>query len=140
MAVQILPCLAKGLQSCLVRPRYRRRVTDRPVELFGASRKVRAFLSGLIADRDHDIKAAVGHLLNRFRSMVRDVDADLAHDGHRQGMKACGAGSCAADLEAIARFVAEQSLGHLATGRVVGAQEEDPWLAHDPLTTNRISL
>ncbi len=56
-----------------------------------------------------------------------DVDASLGHHLHRVGMQRLGVAARAAGVDGVVGVVLEQRLGHLGSGAVAGAEEQDPW-------------
>jgi hypothetical protein len=62
--------------------------------------------------------------------VTADVDAHLGHDLDRLGPDGCRLRPRAEDLISIAGEMPEHAVGHLRPGAVVGADEQNPLLAH----------
>jgi len=57
--------------------------------------------------------------------MVGDVDPEFTHSGNRFRIYETRLVSRTHDLEAIARDIAEEGLGHLGAARIFGAKKQD---------------
>ena len=93
------------------------------VELAGEHR---AGLIGVSADGDDGGHLAIEKIVHVFRCVVRNIDADLAHDLDGLGMDiARGLRSRACDFHEIARRRAEDAFGEMAPAGVACAEDED---------------
>ena len=77
-----------------------------------------------VAHGDDDVPA-LADIVDRLALLFGDVDAELAHDRDGQRMDPRRLRTCALDLEAVTGERAQEALGHLRAGRVVGAEEQD---------------
>jgi len=93
-------------------------------------REKRAALVCVVADRYHVIASLIHEPLDGLRVLPADIDADLGHRLCRERTHLSRLRARALDIEAVAGQRAQKSLGHLAPGRVVRADEEDSRLAH----------
>ena len=93
-------------------------VFEAPVNPLGASRKYRAVVTRVIADRYHVIERLALELLYGFRALTRNIDAEFLHDRNclRAHLARIRAGT--RDFVCSAAFVPEQALTHLASSRV----------------------
>ena len=92
---------------------------------FGEPGEQRATLVRVVADRDHIVEVLTGERIQRLGRVPADVDPELAHRLDRQRLHTRFLSSGAEDFEPVAGHVTQQSLGHLAAGRVVRAEEEN---------------
>lgn len=91
----------------------------------GRSGQEWAVIFGVIANREDVIERLAEKFVNVLGTVAGDVDAELAHDGDCLWANVAWFGSGARDLEAMARVVAEEAFGHLASGGISGAENED---------------
>ena len=89
-------------------------------------RGTRADLPDPVADGDHAVEALIEELVEVLGPPARQVDAVGLHHPHRVRMQASRLAAGAERLHAAVGEVLEQGLGHLRTGAVLGAEEEDP--------------
>ena len=89
-----------------------------------------ALLLGTGADDDEVVEAHLPHVgLETLRVLLRDVYADLSHRFHGARVYLVGGiYARAVRFEAVPGQVAQKPFGHLAPGRVLGAQEQHPLL------------
>ena len=80
------------------------------------SRKDRAGLFGVVANRQYTVELLICELIDGFRPVAGDVDAKLLHDRDGFGTDAAWFRTCASDFEAVSKVVAQKALRHLATG------------------------
>jgi len=99
-------------------------IVEAPVDRFSA-REYRAALFGPIADGDHIVKVVVGVDGDVFGGLMRDIDAQFLHCLDAPGMQPLRMGACAECFKPLAPEMPKQTLGHLAAGRIAGAQEEN---------------
>src|SRR6187401_3475921 len=95
------------------------------------TRKDRAALAGLVADRDHPVPRLADELSDALAAVAADVDAQVRHHGDRLGADGCDLCAGAGDLETVPGPRAEHALCHLRPSRIVGAHEQDSLLRHD---------
>jgi hypothetical protein len=98
------------------------------VQPFRHPREDWALLSAYgIADSDDvgEELATFENVENVLCLLVRDVDSYLSHGFYRQQIKRSGLKASTLSLEVIAAGVVEPSLGHLAPGTVMDADEKD---------------
>lgn len=89
-------------------------IVETPVSLFRAGGEGWTTSMGVVADGDYVVEALAGKFVNAFRSLARNVDAQLLHDGNSLGPHLRGSGPGAEYIEAIAGVVPQQAFGHLA--------------------------
>jgi len=64
--------------------------------------------------------------------VFRDIDPEFLHHGYGFSADFAGFSPGTADLKSIARIVTQQTLSHLASSGVAGAENEHPLLiCHD---------
>jgi len=128
--VNLIPNSAESGLSNFTRSFNRCRIFKRPMESLRGAGKDRARFLGVVADRNHDIERLADELIHRFGPLVGNVNPDLVH--HGDGFRAHAARFRASGeyLEAISTFVAKQPFGHLASGRVSGAYDQDFLFCH----------
>jgi len=80
-------------------------------------------LCGMITNSDHVIHFLAGKLINRFRTMIRDVNANLLHYLDRVWPDVTWVQAGAENLEAITSFVSQESLSHLAARHIACAHD-----------------
>ena len=85
----------------------------------------RAGESSPVANRDHIVERLANERQHRLAERAGPVDADLAQDRLCFRVHRSGLGSGRERLKVGAAELLEQGLGHLASGRVAGAYEED---------------
>jgi len=112
---------AEDLEALGLGPARGGRIRQLPAELQAATWRYGATR---VAHRYDDIPA-LADLIDGFALLVRDVNAELAHDRDGERMDPRRLRPCALDLEPVSGEGAQESLGHLRAGRVVGAKEED---------------
>ena len=121
---------AEGLQDLLVGSLCFGGVFETPVDASCFAGKHRAVLRGVVADRDDKIERRAEKLVERFGTMGGYVDADLGHDGYSLWANKTRYGSGAFNFVFIARDVTQDAFGHLAAGRISGAEDQDSFLFH----------
>src|SRR5439155_2979860 len=118
-ALEPITDVAVGLDAFAARG-----VLERPVPQALVLWRDRAGL--VLAAHGHDrIELVVHQLLDALRPLCGDVDPDLAHGLDRERFDEGRLDPGAHDLEAVAAKPAQQTLGHLRSGAVVDAKEED---------------
>ena len=131
------PAFSKGLepqfvanapesrQSFLFRALHRSGIIDTPMNAYCFRRKDGATLLRVIADRDHVVEILPFKLVHELGAVAGDVDPRLTHygDGFRPYLGRLRART--EDLLGMSCVVAQQSLGHLASGRIARAKDED---------------
>ena len=81
-------------------------------------------LCGVITNSDHVVHFLAGKLIYRFRTVTRDVNANLPHYGDCVWPNVAGVQTGAEDFEAIAGLVSQKSFSHLAARDVACANYE----------------
>ena len=118
-------------------------VVEAPMNPPRLAREHRTAFLGVVTNRYYVIEFLAGELADRFGTMAGDVDADLLHSGDRLGPDETLDNACTFHLELIAAVVSQQTLGHLAAGRIAGAKDQHSFLvfhillfdsAHEPLS------
>lgn len=106
-----------------------RRVVEPPVVPVALAWKDRARLVGIAADGDDGFDVEVPELVEVFRVVVAEVDADFGHraDGERVD-EAGGIRAGAGHGEAGPEGVAQDAFGEVGPARVAGAEDEDEGL------------
>lgn len=89
-------------------------IVEAPVNLFRAGGESGATSLGVVANGDYVVEALARKFVNAFRSLARNVHAELLHDGNSLRPHLRGSGSGAEYIEAIAGVVPQQAFGHLA--------------------------
>lgn len=84
-----------------------------------------AGLLGPVAHGDHIIEMLTDQQRHPLRLVMRDVNADLPHDGNRGGIQDGRVCSRAGHVEPVAGEVAQQPLRHLAATGVSRAEKKD---------------
>jgi hypothetical protein len=87
--------------------------------------KIRTALAGVVADGDDIVEPLLHEAVDGLGLLGPDVDARLRHDLDGQGVEHARLRARARGLDGAAREVAQEPLGHLTAGGVVGADEED---------------
>ena len=77
------------------------------------------------ADRHHVVEGLSLEFIDMLRSVDRDVDPDLAKNGDCFRLHSSRLRASAGDLDSIEEVVAEQSFGHLTSGAVAGAENQN---------------
>jgi hypothetical protein len=88
----------------------------------GVSRVYRTALICVIANRKDVIEALVAEFIDTLGSLTRDVDARLLHDRDCLRPNPAGFGTSALDLKTIRPHMTQQTLCHLAAGRIAGTK------------------
>lgn len=104
------------------------RIGEAPEDALGeAGEKRAAFISTLVANANHTIKAlAPGkEVQDTFGGAVGDVDANLLHDLHRHGIQYSRLETGALCLGQIWIKVIQPSFRHLAASRIPNTDEQD---------------
>ena len=102
------------------------------MEAFRGSGEDRTGLGGVVADGDHGIEALAAELVEVLGALAGDVDPPPGHLGRGERVDARGLGAGARRFVTLAAERAEDRLGHLRAGAVVGAEEQDAVAAHGP--------
>lgn len=84
-----------------------------------------AGFAGVVADGDDVVEMLAGEFVDRFRAVLRDIDADLAQDFHGKTIQSNRVRAGAKDFEAIPSQVAQDAFCHLAAGGIAGAEDQD---------------
>ena len=92
------------------------------------------WLLGSIAHSDHICKILPKKFLDRLRSMMTNIDADLLHDFGCHRVKATWVYPGTFSIEVIAGNQSQQRLGHLATCRICGTEKKNA-LFHGSVAT-----
>lgn len=122
--MQFVTSLTKSSQMCLFRAgNYR--IVNAPMNSLGGARKNRTTLIGMIADGDDVIEIIAQEFFKGLGSLVRNVDAKLAHHRDGLGSNKSRIRAGAENFKAVASEGSEQSFRHLATSGIAGAKEED---------------
>ena len=118
--------LAENSQLFLLDALRVRRIVETPVVAVHLAGEHRTRLVGVAANRNHGLDILLEKFVHVLAMVSGDVDADLGKhpDGQWMDMP-CRLRSGAADVEEVARGVAQDSLCHVAAARVAGAQDKD---------------
>src|SRR4029079_18387490 len=100
----------------------RRWIVEGPMDPRAGSREVRAGLAPVVARRDGIVERLARERRHGLAVLAPDVDAELSHRLDRERPHLGGLRPRAVGLEAVAAEGAQQALGHLRAGTVVGAQ------------------
>jgi hypothetical protein len=112
----------------VVRAGERGRIAETPVKTFGHAGKNRTTLgAGFIANGDHVAKklARLEEVENSARFLLRNIDARFPHRFNHERIQNARFEAGAFRREKIAADLIQPSLGHLAAGAVVNADEQD---------------
>jgi hypothetical protein len=88
----------------------------------------RARLSGLITHRQDVVEFLIGKLIDGLRTVIRYVYPDFLHYLNGFGTDARGSRPGTGDFKRVTGVVSQQTFGHLASGGIAGAQDEDSLL------------
>jgi hypothetical protein len=107
VAPQLFPYAAEKGEPFLFGAFKRCRIFEVPMNHDSFARKNRAALFRVIANGQNVIEGLADELVNALRTVARDVDSQLSHDGDcfRSNMARFGPG--AEDFEAIAGIMAQ---------------------------------
>ncbi len=121
---QLISDLPKSRGPDRFRPRDLDWVRDTPVQLSRPFRKHRTYLTHAVAHRNDIMEWLVDELAKVLRLLGADVNAQLGHDADRQRMNLARLAAGTEYRQAMLAALAQNALGHLRAGAVVGAQEE----------------
>ena len=124
--VDLVADSAEGLQAFLVSTRCLRRIREAPVDANRPAGEHRTPFVGVIAHGDDVVPRLVAERIKGLRRVSGHVDPGLPHrlDGERMDSRRLGTGACR--LKTLSGESSEKRLGHLAPGRVMGAEEKHP--------------
>lgn len=107
-------------------------VVEAPVVAVALAWEQRAGLVGIPAHGDDGFHVVAEELVEVFRMVAADVDADFRHgpDGERVDV-AGWFGSCAGDLPCWPEGVLEDAFGEMGTAGIACAEDEDDRWLHD---------
>ncbi len=122
---ELIADTAEFRQPPFFRALYGGRIFKAPVNAFSASVENRATFLGVVAHSDDAVEVLPGEFLDRLRALARDVDPELPHNPDSFGAHVGRVSSRAENFVFRTGIVPEQSLRHLAAGRIPGAQYQD---------------
>src|SRR5579862_4637327 len=93
------------------------------------TKEYRARLTRAVAYGNDVIEVLPGELVDGFRAMPGNVNAELVHDSDRFRPHHAGPGARTLHFEAVPRVVPEQTFRHLAAGGISGAENEHAFLS-----------
>jgi len=94
----------------------RGRVFEVAVNRYGVAWEDGAAFLGIVTNGENVVERLAGELVDAFRAMARDVDAQLSHGRDRFRSNLARLDPGAENLEAISRIVPQQAFSHLASG------------------------
>lgn len=114
------------------------RVFESVVELLGITEKDGAGFFGVIADGDDVVKRLAFEFGHVFGAVAGKVDAEFSHGGDGFGADQTGFYAGAFHFEFVPGVVAEEAFGHLASGGVSGAENEDSFFGGHELALGSV--
>src|SRR6202012_266958 len=90
----------------------------------GCAEKNRTRLASVVANRNHVVEPLTLEFVDMLRAVAGNIDADFSHDCDSFSSYFARFGSCAIDVEPVARIVAQQTFRHLAARRVSSAEDQ----------------